>query len=68
MRLSLRSQVNQLLAGEPFAEVLPRSHERSHKGKWKLQPQAHDHVLREEETEARRFECVLLHPRRIGSA
>lgn len=44
----LRLQLNRLLAGEPLQKsaALVRAQRREI---WKLQPQAHDHVLREEE-------------------
>jgi putative transposase len=52
-----RLQVNRLLAGESLQklDVLSRTQPR---GKWKLQPQAHDHVLREEDRKQGAFASV----------
>ena len=44
----LRLHLNRLLAGEPLQRLAALSRAQP-RDKWKLQPQAHDHVLREEE-------------------
>jgi len=53
----LRLHVNRLLAGEPLQKfaALSRAQPQS---EWKLQPQAHDHVLREEERKQGAFASV----------
>ncbi len=53
----LRLQLNRLLAGEPLQKsaALSRAQPRD---KWQLQPQAHDHVLREEDRKQGAFASV----------
>jgi len=53
----LRLHVNRLLAGESVQEYAALSRAQPH-GKWKLQPQSHDHVLREEERKQGAFASV----------
>ncbi len=53
----LRLHVNRLLAGELLQKSAARSQAQP-PGKWKLQPQAHDHVLREEERKQGAFASV----------
>jgi len=53
----LRLQLNRLLAGEPLQKLAARSRAQP-PGKWDLQSQAHDHVLREEERKQGAFASV----------
>jgi len=53
----LRLRLNRLLAGEPIQKFAALSRARP-QGKWNLQPQAHDHVLREEERRHGAFASV----------
>ena len=67
----LRLQMNRLLAGEPLQKLAVFSRTQP-RGKWRLQPQAHDHVLREEERKQGAFASVcfyiLANPVRKGLA
>jgi putative transposase len=51
----LRLHVNRLLAGEPLQKLAVRAQPRK---EWRLQPQAHDHVLREEDRKQGAFASV----------
>lgn len=53
----LRLQLNRLLAGEPLQKMAVFSRTQPREG-WILQPQAHDHVLREEERKQGAFASV----------
>lgn len=53
----LRLRVNRLLAGEPLQKLAVLSRAQPRDG-WKLQPQAYDHVLREEERKQGAFASV----------
>lgn len=53
----LRLHINRLLTGEPLQKFAALSRAQP-PGKWKLQPQAHDHVLREEERKQGAFASV----------
>jgi hypothetical protein len=53
----LRLQVNRLLAGEPLQKFAALSRAQLQR-EWKLQPQAHDHVLHEEERKQGAFASV----------
>ena len=53
----LRLHLNRLLEGEPLQKLAALSRAQP-RGKWKLQPQAHDHVLREEERKQGAFASV----------
>lgn len=53
----LRLHLNRLLAGEPLQKLAALSRAQP-QGEWKLQPQAHDHVLREEERKRGAFASV----------
>jgi putative transposase len=53
----LRLHLNRLLAGDPL-QILAALSRAQPQGEWKLQPQAHDHVLREEERKQGAFASV----------
>jgi REP element-mobilizing transposase RayT len=67
----LRMYLNRLLAGKQIENRKPAVNSRSQPPtKWELQPQAHDHVLREEERKQNAFASVcfyiLANPMRAG--